>query len=308
MRVALYGAGQLGTNVARILAGRPGIKVQGPAGRNERNQVLRSGAEIVVIATTSFLREVAPDVRLAVQSGSNVITSAEEAAYPWAVDEAIAAGLDQLAREHRVTILGAGVNPGFAFDALVVTGAGPNSRVSSIRVERVVDLSGFGETVLRRIGVGFTAGEFASGTQAGSITGHIGFPQSMHVVANALGLAIDRVERSIAPIFADREHQCRHVVIAPATTAGFEQHYTGIVGGHHWFEALFTGHVDPASIGRPTRDEIWIDGDPPLHYQIVPGLDAQTSSSALIANSVHRVAEAAPGWLTVADLRPASPI
>ena len=308
MRVALYGAGQLATNVAQILAQRPGVDVLGPGGRNVREETLQAGADVVVIATTSFLRDVAPDIRLAVQSGSNVIVSAEEAAYPWAVDETLAADIDRLARERGVTILGGGLNPGFAFDALVVTATGPSARVSSIRVERVVDLSGFGETVLRRIGVGFTEEEFAAGTQAGSITGHIGFPQSMRVVANALGLAIDRIDRSITPIFAEGEHRCQHVVVPAGRTAGFDQQYTGVVDGHPWFEALFTGHLDPSSIGKPPRDEIWIDGDPPLHYQILPGFSAQSGSSALIANSLRRVVAAPPGWLTVADLPPASPL
>jgi len=307
VRVALYGAGQLATNVARILSQRPEIEVLGPSGRGRRDDALRSGADVVVIATTSFLHDVAPDIRLAVESGSNVITSAEEAAYPWAVDDALATDLDELALRRRVTILGGGLNPGFAFDALVVTATGPSTRVASIRVERIVDLSGFGETVLRRIGVGFTDEEFAAGTQSGSITGHIGFPQSMRVVASALGHTIERVDRSIAPIFAEREHRCQHIVVQVGNTAGFEQRYIGVVNGTPWFEALFTGHLDPVSIGKPPRDEIWIEGDPPLHYEVVPGFNAQTGSSALIANSVRRVLDAPPGWLTVADLPPASP-
>src|SRR5881227_608417 len=75
--VALYGAGQVGHNVAAILGRRRGVEVLGPFGRDEREQALRSGAEVVVIATTSFLCDIADDVREAVRSGSNVITTAE---------------------------------------------------------------------------------------------------------------------------------------------------------------------------------------------------------------------------------------
>jgi hypothetical protein len=307
MRVALYGAGQLATNVARILAQRGGFDVLGPYGRERREGALRSGADVVVVATTSFLREVAPDIRLAVESGSNVITSAEEAAFPWSVDAALAEGLDALARERGVTILGAGINPGFAFDSFVLTAAGPSAHVSSIRVERVVDLSGFGATVLRRIGVGHTPEEFDAGTSSGAITGHIGFPQSMRVVASALGVTLERVDREISPLFAEHELRGRHIVVPGGRSAGFEQRYVAIAAGAPWFEALFTGHVDPGSIGKPPRDEIWIDGDPPLHYEVVPGFNAQSGSSGVIANSVRRVAAAPPGWLTVAELPPAVP-
>ena len=129
----------------------------------------------------------------------------------------------------------------------------------------------------------------------------------MRVVANALGVALDRVEREISPLFAERETRGANIVVPAGSSAGFEQRYTGIAGGKPWFEALFTGYLDPSAIGKPPRDEIWIEGDPPLHYEVVPGFNAQSGSSALVANSVQRVAAAAPGWLTVADLPPAAP-
>lgn len=307
MKVALYGAGQVSRNIARILAGRPGVEVIGPSGRERRLETLGSGADVVVIATTSFLADVAPDIRLAVEAGSNVITSAEEAAFPWAVDRAVADELDGLARSQGVTILGGGLNPGFAFDALVVTALGPAADVSSIRVERIVDCSGFGTAILRRIGFGFTPEEFGAGTKSGAITGHIGFPQSMNVVAGALGLTIDRIDREITPIFGDRTYDVEHLTVQAGLTSGFEQHYVAVVDGVPWFEALFTAHLDPASIGKPARDEIWIDGTPELHYVVTPGFNPQSASSAMISNSLHRVMDAKPGWTTVAALPPAFP-
>ena len=249
-----------------------------------------------MIATTSFLRDIADDVRAAVGAGSNVITTAEEAAYPWAVDLALADELAALARACGVTILGAGLNPGFPFDALLLTAMGPAPDVESIRVERVVDLSGFGDTVKRRIGIGWTAEEFDEGRRTATITGHIGFPQSMRIVADRLGVELERVDREIAPLFG-----------SDGRTGGFEQRYTGVAGGGPWFRALFTGHVDLQSIGRTPRDELWIEGSVPLHYLIEPGLNPQTGASSMVANSLHRVVAAPPGWLTVGDLPPATP-
>jgi 2,4-diaminopentanoate dehydrogenase len=307
MRVSLYGAGQVNGNVARILGRRRGVEVLGPWGRADRARALGSGADLVVIATTSFLAEVAPDIRDAVRSHANVITTAEEAAFPWANDPAVADELDRLARDQGVTVLGAGLNPGYAFDALVLTATGVTWEAPSIRVERVVDLGGFGEAVLRRIGVGYTPEEFEAGVRQGEITGHIGFPQSMQVVAGRLGVEIERIDRRIEPIFADRHLQAANVAVAAGRTAGFAQHYVGVVGGRPWFQASFLGHIDPGANGTPPRDEIHVDGPTPVHLAIVPGLSPQIGASAVVANSARRVIEAPPGWVTVADLPPAHP-
>jgi hypothetical protein len=129
----------------------------------------------------------------------------------------------------------------------------------------------------------------------------------MNVVAGILGVTIDRIDREITPIIGDRRYEVQHVTVEPGLTAGFEQHYVAVVDGNAWFEALFTAHLDPASIGKPARDEIWIDGTPDLHYVVTPGFNPQSASSALIANSLRRVVEAQPGWTTVAALPPAFP-
>jgi 2,4-diaminopentanoate dehydrogenase len=317
LRVSVYGAGQVGTATARLLAAWPGISVSGPFGRGQRDEALSSGADAVVIATTSFLDQVAPDIEAAVAGGSNVITTAEEAAYPWHYGAGLAAALDAAARERGVSILGAGLNPGYIFDALVVTALGvvpsvgvvPGAAMTSaVRVERVVDLSGFSRAILRRLGIGYSLDEFTAGSTGGTITGHIGFPQSMRIVARRIGIAIDRIDRAIEPIMADAAIELPRLAVAPGQSAGFRQRYVAIAGGEPWFEALFTGHVSPAAAGHQTRDEIWIDGAAgPLHLVVNPGINPQAGAPAIVAHSIRRLIDAPPGWLTVADLPPASP-
>ena len=89
--------------------------------------------------------------------------------------------------------------PGFVFDALVLTLAGAAARVDRVEVERIVDLGRFSPAVQRRIGIGHTPESFAAGRESGEITGHIGFPQSMRVVAHALGRDLERIDSTIEP-------------------------------------------------------------------------------------------------------------
>jgi len=317
--VAIYGAGQLGSAVAALLRERGAHLVEGPYRRADRAQALSSGADVVIIAVTTFFHDVADYIREAVAAGSNVLVSAEECAYPWAVDRALADELDRSARSAGVSIAGCGVNPGLIFDSLVLTligavpagsqtgGGAPQSRIV---VRRTVDISGFGGTVLRRIGVGVSAGEFAERVAAGTIVGHAGFPQSMSVVADALGLQIESIDRALLPVLTETPIDLAGRFLVPVGhSAGVDQTYTARVGGEPWFTSHFYGHVDPAGIGRTPRDELTFSVGESFHQTITldPGIRAQAGSQHMVANSVERIVEAEPGWVTVAQLRPAYP-
>ena len=60
-------------------------------------------------------------------------------------------------------------------------------------------------------------------------------------------------------------------------------------------------------MGKETRDEIFVHGSTPLHVSTIPGMNPQTGSSAVIANSLGRVVDAPHGCLAVGDLPPAVP-
>src|SRR5262245_28196716 len=139
-RVVLFGVGRVGRDFTSLLHARPGFRLVAAHSRNparvgqdlgeaagveplgieitaDRAAALATAADIAVIATTSFMRDLADDIRAALLAGLNVICTGEELAFPWAVDAALAGELDRLARQNQVTVLGAGLNPGFIFDA-----------------------------------------------------------------------------------------------------------------------------------------------------------------------------------------------
>ena len=308
--VSIYGAGQLGSAVVQLLRKRPATDVRGPFGREDRAAALTGGADVVVIATTTRLADILPDIAAAIDSGSNVITSAEEAAHPFGIDTTATTDIDSRARAAGVTVVGGGLNPGLLFDALVLTLLGAAPSGCTIRVRRVVDISGFGAVVLRRIGVGLTPDAFDQGVSAGSVFGHAGFPQSIRIVASAMGLPLERVDRILRPVISDHEISIGgHTTIRPGDSAGVDQRYTGIVDGEPWFTAEFFGHVRLEDVGLERSDDIeFLLGE--SVYQrtsIRPGVDAQVGSANMIANSIERVRDATPGWLTVADLPAAYP-
>ena len=323
--VILGGVGGVGRNVTRLLSARPGYRVVAAYSRNpqlagqdlgdlagvgslgvkvtaDRTAALAQPAAALIVATTSFLKEVAGDLRTGVEQGLNVITTAEEAAFPWLTDEQLSNELDQLAQVRRVSILGVGLNPGFIFDALLLTATGSAWDVRRIHVRRVVDVSRFSATIQKRLGIGFTQAEFEAGVKAGSITGHIGFPQSFTLAAKCLGRSLERIEKSFEPLIAERPHLSDRLPVAVGQTGGFIQRSAGMVAGEPWISAEFIAHIDPPSVNHSAADSISIEGYNSLNLTISPGCNPQLGSAAMVANCIPRVIEARPGFLTVADL------
>jgi 4-hydroxy-tetrahydrodipicolinate reductase len=330
IRVTLLGVGHVGRDVARLISLRQGFRVVAAHSRNpkfqgkdlgahagiapagvvitgDHSQALATPSDVVVIATTSFLRDVAGDIRSAVTAGRNVICTAEEMLFPWLVNFSLAEGLNQLARQHSVTILGAGANPGFIFDAFVLTATGALWRVDFIHGRRVVDCSHFSPTILRRLGFGYTLAEFAEGAAAGTIYGHIGFPQSIALLGARMGMTIDGIEKNLDPIIAKKAYRMGNLHIAPGQTVGFIQRVIGSAGGKPWYQAEFIGHANPTKAGFEVQDSFDIRGYPDFHFSIQPGCNPHTTSAAIVANSLQRVVEAKPGLATIADLPPAFP-
>ena len=93
-------------------------------------------------------------------------------------------------------------------------------RVDRIEASRVNDLSPFGPTVMTGQGVGTTVEEFENGVADGSIVGHIGFPESIELIAKALGWKIDEIEETREPIVTSVERSTPHVKVPPGDVAG----------------------------------------------------------------------------------------
>lgn len=327
IRVVLCGVGGVGRNVARLVLGRRGGEVVAAYSRNpdlvgadlgqlatgeaigvtvtDRSTALATPADVLLIATTSFIAEVADEIAAGVEAGLNVMCTAEEMGYAWAIDPAFSADIDARARSAGVTVMGAGANPGYIYEVLGLALTGAASRVDRIEVRRVVDLSRFSHTVQRRLGLGFDPDEHAAGVAAGRIYGHIGYPHTMRTFARRFGTSVERFTETIDPIPAPAAIDTVAVPIAPGQSAGFKQvtsGYTGGDGDEPWFQATFLGHVDLASIDLAPEDSYNVIGDPNLHAVVRPGFNPQSTTMAVLVNMIPHVVAARPGLLSVTDL------
>lgn len=324
IRVTLCGIGGVGKAIVRLARDRQGLKVVAAYSRGsrvvgtdvgalaggpeigvnvtERVTALRTESDILLIATTPFLRDVLPEVLAGVEARLNVVSTAEEMAFPWHVDPRLAREIDEAARTAGVSVVGVGANPGYIYEIVGLALTGAVQRVDRVEVRRVVDLSGFGEIVQRRLGIGFDAAEFAQGIRDHAIHGHIGFPHTIRTFGRRLDVDIERVDEVVEPILTDHPLIAHSVETHPGRSVGIRQRATGIVDGRPWFKAEFIGHIAPRSAGLEPEDAYVIEGVPTIRATVSPGFDPQTTTASVLANVMPRVLAAHPGLLSVVDL------
>jgi 4-hydroxy-tetrahydrodipicolinate reductase len=261
-----------------------------------------TGAELAVTATGSLIREELPVIEAALAEGLDVVSIAEEMAYPAAADPGAAERLDRLARRAGATVLGTGINPGFVLDLLVITLTGVCRRVDGIYAERFNDLSPYGGAVMTTQGIGLSPEAFAAGLKTGSVLGHIGFRQSVAMISDALGLAVDRVEEERAPIVARVRRVGRHITVEPGQVAGCRHTAKGFAGGRAVVELVHPQQIQPEAEGQKTWDRIEIRGEPGISLRVEPEMAGGIGTASIAVNMVPLVAAAAPGLVSMKDL------
>ena len=181
VKVIIWGLGAMGGGMADMLLKKKGVDIVGVAGRGKKigtsmydyiktergdrpdviiqaeQDVIKPGAaDVVLLCTDSFTKQAFPRIKFILEQGINVITSAEEMAYPKAQEPELAEELDKIAKANGVSVLGTGINPGLIMDLLVLIWTGCMEDVEHIVSRRVNSLSPFGPAVMEEQGIGIS--------------------------------------------------------------------------------------------------------------------------------------------------------
>ena len=186
--VAVWGFGAMGGGITKVLLQKTGVEITGVCDlhpnrvgksifelleveRGNRADVIvtsdidtalpERGADICILATDSFTKDVYPKLVTVLSRGVNAISTAEEMSYPAAKEPELAKEIDRVAREHGVTALGTGINPGLMMDLLAICLTGCMTNVDKVTCRRVNSLSPFGPLVMQEQGVGLTPEAFS---------------------------------------------------------------------------------------------------------------------------------------------------
>jgi len=262
-----------------------------------------SNPDLVVIATNSFVKVVKSQILQAIKKHINVITIAEEMAYPFVNNPEEAEEIDNMARRYGVTVLGTGINPGFVLDTQIITMTAAMLNVKKIKAARINDLSPFGPTVMETQGVGTSPEQFKEGLENGKIVGHIGFEQSIYMISQALGWEIDRIEQTREPIISNVLRETKYVRVEPGMVAGCKHIAKAYCGDKLLIELEHPQQVRPELENVNTGDYIWIDGDPSISVSTKPEIPGGKGTIALATNMIPFVIENIdPGLKSMIDM------
>jgi 4-hydroxy-tetrahydrodipicolinate reductase len=327
VKVIIWGLGAMGSGMADMLLKKMGVEIVGVVGRGSKvgksmydfiktergdrpdviigtpEDVIKEGAaDVVLAATDSFTKTAFERLKFILEKKINVVSSAEEMAYPMAQSPEEAKKLDEIAKANGVSIIGTGINPGLIMDLLVVTMTGCCEEVDHILARRVNSLSPFGPAVMEEQGIGITKEEFEEGVRTGHLSGHVGFHESIHMVADAIGWKVEKVTTSMEPIMTDVDRKSPYGFAKAGNVAGCAMKGFGYVDGELKIEMDHPQQIEPEQVGVQTGDYVIIKGTPNINLVNSPEVPGGIGTIAMCVNMIPHIINARPGLKTMLDL------
>src|SRR5690242_7506163 len=322
IRVLHFGLGPIGCAIVKQIASRPGFKIVGavdidPAksGRDladvaglpkrtgvkvqaDAGKTIRAAKpDVVIHCTASSLKKVMPQFESILKAKVPIVSTTEELAYPGYTHIRQARQLHTLAKKAKVAVLGTGVNPGFAMDALPVMMTAVCERVDRVIVHRVQDARIRRLPFQQKIGAGLTTEQFQKKVDDGSVR-HVGMTESIAMIADALGWSLDRITDDIQPKLASVTISSEFLAVDPGYVSGIIQDGVGYRKG----EPVIKLHME-AYLGAPeSYDSVEVEGSPRLSMKMAGGIHGDVATASIVVNSIPKVLAAAPGLHTMRDL------
>ncbi|MFO7888368.1 MAG: 2,4-diaminopentanoate dehydrogenase [Eubacteriales bacterium] len=329
VKVTIWGFGAMGSGMAKMLTNKKGVEIVGVCDlhedrvgksmydilgvdRGERPEVIinpeiekvayKGSCDVCLIATDSFTKKAFPKIKYVMEQGINVISTAEEMAYPKAQEPELTKELDIIAKENNVSVLGTGINPGLMMDLLAVALTGCMTDVESIQCKRVNSLSPFGPAVMEEQGVGMKKEEFNKKVKEGTMAGHVGFAESVGMIAEALGINVEKFEQQMKPIVTNIDRKSPYGFAKAGDVAGVNMTGQGYVDGEVKIDMIHPQQIEPEMEGTETGDYIKIKGTPEVNMAINPEVDGGLGTIAMCVNMIPLVINADSGLKTMIDL------
>ncbi|WP_202318830.1 dihydrodipicolinate reductase [Archaeoglobus neptunius] len=305
MDVVIYGFGPIGRLIAECCV-KKGYNVVGAVdvdpqlvGKRLKDFGIKSEGiiktelefegDVAFLCTGSYLDEIYLQIKECLEKGFNVISTCETLSFPYYRYPALSEKLDVLAMECGKTILGSGINPGFLLDSLIVTLSATSTEVGRVMAVRSIDAMKRRESFQRKIGIGLSLEDAEKKLRNGEITGHVGYAESVLLIAKSMGFVPDDVKEG------------QEFVVKNDTVVGMRGFGSAVKGGVEKIRVEFHSYV-----GAEEYEEIVIEGDNPVKWRST-GTKGDLGTASVIVNLTEFAVGSKPGLITMADIIPFRP-
>ena len=227
IKVVQYGCGKMSKYTLRYLH-ENGAQIVGAIGRGESlgqdvgdwaNLGIKTGiivsdnaekvldeckADVAIITTRSFIGDIYEAIEQCVSRGINVITTCEEAIFPWTTSAAMINRLDAIAKENNCTITGSGMQDIYWINFVALV-AGGCHKINKIKGAYSYNVDEYGIALAKAHGCDLTPAEFEA-----EIAHPAEFEPSYawnaaEAICNKLGLTIKSIEQKHVPYVIDHD-------------------------------------------------------------------------------------------------------
>lgn len=340
-RVVQWSTGHVGVHALRAILDNPALELVGLwvhsdakvgrdagelAGRdpvgvlatNDVDALLDLQADVVCYTATADLRpkDAVDDISRILRSGANVVSSSlVQLLHPPTADRALVEPLEEACREGGSSCWFNGIDPGFCNDVLPIVLSGVSQRITSVRVQEILNYATYdqGEVLFDTMGFG-QALDAQPLLLLPSILSYA-WGGAVHTMADALGVEFDEVREVHERRPFDRDIDVAGQTVTAGTTAGLRFEVQGIAHGR---PVVIVEHVtrlhDDVAPDWPSGHgqgfyRVIIEGEPNITCDLeLVGSDGDHNTGGLIVtatrllNAIPAVIAAPPGLLSALDL------
>ncbi|MEM1911416.1 MAG: hypothetical protein QXU78_06365 [Sulfolobales archaeon] len=319
MRIGVYGFGAIGRLASRLILER-GHELVGAVDIDERivgkdvGELLGVGslgievtkdvseladADVVIHATGSYLDRVFDQIASLVKLGVHVVSTCETLSYPYYRYPVLALRLDELARAFGSVVIGTGINPGYLLDTLVAVLAASVPSVKRVKAVRSLDAAKRREPFRKKIGIGEDPRVVEERIARGEITGHVGYAESVYLIALAGDLNLTKVVEWQGSVPAEADVESSGIRVEKGKNKGIVGYGAGFVGEREVIRVVFEAYV-----GAPEYEEIEVEGHEYSVKWRSTGTPGDLGTVTVALNVAERVPYMLPGLRLMTDMLP----